>query len=357
MTRFPWRFAVYLAAGLYLFADMIVWEGPVHRRLTQPWSGDEGPESDGAHAATVYGQPITRLELAEALRIHLWKRGEQWAALGESSRKMTRQIVLENLVNDRMLTAFRIMNGLTKKVPLERSTEEAALLKRQFPSEEAFLARLAMQARESEQWQKETREAIETGQWIEEKIRHRLQEITEADALLWYELNQESLTIPQRHRVAHLYLTRHDEAKPDREVEIRHLHRRLTDGTATFDDLAAEFSEDERSRHRRGDLGWVSRDRMPDDFMDAVEPLMINELSDPVITELGWHLIRVTERQPPRVPDFDEVQAEILAFLHHERRQVAVKILIAELRQRSLAPTRFLHYFPQVIDSVEPAPR
>lgn len=357
MTRFPWRFAVYFFAGLYLFADMIVWQGPLHRRLTQPWSGDEGSEGPGAHAATVYGRPITRLDLAEALRLHLWKRGEQWDSLGDSSRKMTRQTVLENLVNHRMLAAFRIMNGLDKKAPQELTQQEQTLFKRQFFSEEAFLSRLTMQARDPNQWQEETREAIETSLWIEEKIRHRLLEITEADALQWYHLNQERLTLPQRHRVAHLYLTRHDESKTDRAEEIDELYRRLTEGSTTFDALTFERSEDDRSRHRGGDLGWVSRQRMPADFMDAVEGLAINQLSPPVLTNLGWHLILVTERQPPRVPDFGEVQAEILAFLQNERRQVAIKVLIAELRRRSMTPTQFIHHYPEVIDTVEPSPR
>jgi hypothetical protein len=354
MERFPWRFAVYLVAGLYLFADMAVWQGPVHQRLTRPWA--DAAQAEAEQAAMVYGRPVTRLELAEALRDYLWKRGEAWRELSEPARKAARWLVLENLVNDRMIHAFRVMNRLQQPLPDEPVEREVEMLRRQFAQAGEWQQRLRWQARSEAEFAQEARDALEDGQWIGEKIRHRLEEITDELVREWYESNAEQLTLPASYRAAHCYLTAHDETKPDRQAEIQAIAERVRSGEQTFEAAVLAVSEDERTKRRGGDLGWFSAERMPVDFMAAVKAQPVGEVGPVVRTALGWHLIRVTATAPERVPRFEEVQAEIRAMLETERRRQAVQALITELRTRSIRPTRFIHYEPSVIDAVEPAP-
>ncbi len=353
LERFPWRFAVYLVAALYLFADMALWQGPLYRRLTRPWD-KAGQDGAGEQAAVVYGRPVTRLELAEALRAYLWLRGEPWEELGAEARTRARRLVLEQLVNDRIVRAFRIMNRLDEPVPEALVEREVELLRRQFAKEGEWERRLASQARGEDEWRAETREALEDAAWIEEKIRHRLAEITEELARDWFERRGEELMVPERFRAAHLFLSAHDPQKPDRTAAVAAVTARLAAGEA-FEKLVAELSEDERNKRRGGDLGWFSDARMPEDFMAAVRAAPLDKTHGPVKTKLGWHWLRVSAREPERLPEFEEVKDEIRALLEDERRALAVKALLAELRQRSVQPTRFLHYYPEVIDSTEPA--
>lgn len=353
MKKFPWRFAVYLVAALYLFADLALWKGPLHRRLTRPWA-EAGKSGESAQAAIVYGRPVTRLELSEALRDYLWQRGEDWQTMSAGTRRRTRQLVLEQLVNDRIVRAFRIMNRLDAPVPEAPVERELELLRRQFAKEGEWQRRLTLQARNEKEWRAETREALEDAAWIEEKIRHRLAEITEDLARDWFERRGEELQVPERFRAAQVFLTAHDPAKPDRGADVAEVSALLARGEA-FEKVAAEHSEDERSKRRGGDLGWFSDERMPEDFMAAVRAAPLGKMHGPVKTKLGWHWLRVTQREPARMPAFDEVRAEILAHLENERRTLAVKALLAELRARSLKPTRFLHYHHEVIAATEPA--
>ncbi len=353
MQRFPWRFAVYLLAALYLVADMAIWQGPLYQRLTRPWD-DAGEDGQGTQAAVVYGRPVTQLELAEALRDYLWQRGVDWQAMSEEARKRTRQLVLEQLVNDRLVRAFRIMNRLDTPVPEAPVKREMEMLRRQFAKEGEWEQRLALQARGEKEWRAEAREALEDAAWIEEKIRHRLAEITEDQARGWFEQHGEQMQVPERFLAAHVFLSAHDPKKPNRSAEVAAVSARLARGEA-FEKVAAEVSEDERSKRRGGDLGWFSDERMPEDFMAAVRAAPLGQTHGPVRTKLGWHWLRVAAREPARIPDFDEVRTEILALLENERRSLAVKALLRELRSRSQRPTLFLHYHPEVIDATEPA--
>ncbi|MCB1277901.1 peptidylprolyl isomerase [Prosthecobacter sp.] len=352
---FPWRFAAYFIAAGYLMADLYACKGPLHARL-MAGRGSSPEGAGGGFAAEVYGRPITRLEVEEMMREQLWKRNESWAALGTEARKQTRWLALETLVNDRIIRAFRIMNGIDHVPPVSLAKREAEMMKRQFANGAEFPGRVAGQ----QQTEKSLDEGIYDAQldeaWIAEKIAHRLKEITAKEVREWYDEFKDTLRIPRAFHAAHIFLTRHDKTKPDREAEIREVHRQLIAKEKTFAQLAAEHSDDDRSKVVGGDLGWISRGRLPEDFMSAVEKLPVGEFSGPVLTKLGWHLIIVMERHEPRLPTFEEAADEIMAMLTSQRREEAVRSLIAELRERSQKPTQFVFYHPQVVDQAEPAP-
>lgn len=355
MKGFPWRFAVYFVLAIYLFADLYACRGPLYRRITWSAAATADKSGNAAIAATVYGRPITLLELTEAMRDHLWRRGETWEELGAEAQKQTRWLVIENLVNDRMIHAFRVMNGLDRLPPAGIAHEEYQTFVRQFESDSEFQRRLGLQHLTSKDAEERISLAGEDQAWIEQAIARRVGEVTVAEASKWYEENKESLAIPPSFRAAHIYLTVHDPKKPDREPEIREIHRKLTAGEGTFESLAAALSEDERTKDIGGDLGWFTRDRMPADFMAAVERLQPGAVSEPTLTKLGRHIIRLVEKRPGRVPPFEAAEAEILTMLRNQRRDAAVKSLIAELRQRSMSPTQFLFYYPEVIAKAAPA--
>lgn len=353
MERFPWRFLVYLLAGLYLFADMVVWRGPVYKRLTKPWGAEGEAVGNGEAVAMVYGKPITRLELAEAIRGYVWRRGEKWESLSAEAQKMTRSVVLEQLINDRLVRAFRVMNGLDESVPDEVAEREVEMMRRQFPGEGEWMKRLSGQAMTEAEFAEEAREALADEAWIEEKIRHRVVEVTESVVRAWYDEHSAELTVPERYRASHLFLTAHDPEKRDRAAEVASVSSRVMGADeAEFARMVAELSEDERTKLKGGDLGWFSAERMPADFIEAVRAAPMGVTTEVVKTRLGWHWLRVKAREAQRVPEYEEVKAEIRAMLEGERKEVAVKALMGELRLRSVKPTRFLHVFQSVVDGV-----
>ncbi|HCN38345.1 MAG TPA: hypothetical protein DIS94_11620 [Bacteroidetes bacterium] len=78
---------------------------------------------------------------------------------------------------------------------------------------------------------------------------------------------------------------------------------------ATFEDMAAQFSDDPGSKTRGGDLGFFERRRMVQPFDSAVFSLKVGEITDLVRTQFGWHIIKLTEVK--EVEDF-ELQKEKL---------------------------------------------
>lgn len=77
---------------------------------------------------------------------------------------------------------------------------------------------------------------------------------------------------------------------------IKELHQRLLEG-ANFYDLARTFSDDANSAPSGGNLGWLDTNQLPKVLQTALDALAINQLSQPIQSKQGWHLLQALERR------------------------------------------------------------
>ena len=101
----------------------------------------------------------------------------------------------------------------------------------------------------------------------------------------------------------HLLILPNEIRSPSQAQElINELHQRLVNG-ADFYDLARTFSDDANSAPSGGDLGWVNTNQLPAVLQTALDLLALEELSPPIQSAQGWHLLQAVER---RTKDVDQ---------------------------------------------------
>ena len=137
-----------------------------------------------------------------------------------------------------------------------------------------------------------------------------------------YEEQQADFQQPEKRRASHLLISVVADADDD-EVDaaltkVDGLRRQLIEG-ADFGELAKENSDDLGSAKKAGDLGLFGKDVMDPAFETAAFALPLNQISDPVRSAFGYHLIKVTEIQQQQTQPLAEVSAEI--SLRHRRQQ------------------------------------
>ncbi|HDQ25576.1 MAG TPA: hypothetical protein ENN43_02385 [bacterium] len=90
------------------------------------------------------------------------------------------------------------------------------------------------------------------------------------------------------------------------------IHRRILSGGESFEELAKKYSDDETTKQSGGDLGYFSKGVMVKEFEDAAFALSRGEMSRPVKTIYGWHIIRANDR---RQISFEESKDKIVKMV------------------------------------------
>ncbi len=111
------------------------------------------------------------------------------------------------------------------------------------------------------------------------------------------------------------------------EAEAREIIAQLNKG-ASFTELAKKKSIDVRSGKEGGDLGWFNQGAMVPEFFDAVAAMKKGETSkEPVKSDFGWHVIKVEDSRPLKIPPFDQIKPNIRQLVQQEKIDAMVKNL------------------------------
>lgn len=102
---------------------------------------------------------------------------------------------------------------------------------------------------------------------------------------------------------------------------------------ADFVELVKKYSQDEATAAQGGDLGWVQKGRMVKPFEDVAFGLKLNEISDPVETNFGIHLIQVLEKKESRTLPFDEVKDKVKNSLEGKKKQALRESIYNDLKE------------------------
>ncbi len=162
--------------------------------------------------------------------------------------------------------------------------------------------------------------------WIEKQIASQILP-NESECRRYFEKHGAEFQAPPRLRASQLFLAAPDgypaEVIETRRALIDRLSKRLANGEA-FPALVAEFSEDEATKKRGGDLGYFAQTRMLPAVWEAASKLHPGEISAPVRSRLGFHILRLTESLPPHALTFEEARPEIVSTLENRKRLAAV---------------------------------
>jgi len=137
-------------------------------------------------------------------------------------------------------------------------------------------------------------------------------------------------------------IIKQNEITPEEEIikRLNRFRKLIIDGSHTFEDIAKKYSED-GSAADGGDLGWVSPGTTLPIFESTYNALNINEISNPINTPLGWHLMMVTDRRENDLTD-ESIKYGARVQLIKQKTELIFRDWIKQLRDQSFIDIRLI---------------
>ena len=133
--------------------------------------------------------------------------------------------------------------------------------------------------------------------------------VSDEDIQALYE--KEVANLGEQRKASHILLETDDKLNDEQaKAKLKELRKRIEQGE-DFAKLAKEFSRDPGSAANGGDLGFAGKGVYDAAFEDALFALKVGELSAPVKSEFGWHLIRLDQVQAPEVPTLASLKPQL----------------------------------------------
>lgn len=160
---------------------------------------------------------------------------------------------------------------------------------------------------------------LQTEKLLEPRI-----EITDEELQTYFDENKDTYATAEQVQASHILVA--DEATA-KEVKSK------LDAGEDFSELAKEYSTDTTTAESGGDLGYFSSGDMVAEFEEVAFALGENEISDPVKTEYGYHIIKVVDHQEAKEANFEDSKAEIKDTLMSEKMSTEYTTWLEELKE------------------------
>ncbi len=285
-------------------------------------------------AAVVQGDPVTLSELVERAG-PAYQRAEAMPPGEARDRARTRalQAAFDQIVAEKLFEG----QAATLQVEVTETQVDAAIddIKRRNHFDDAALEQaLKEQGLTRPQFRKQVKRDLEAYQILNFKVRSRVK-VTDEDVKNYYQAHQAEFASDDEVRVRHVFLALPKDASPAEDAKVRARAEKVLERLRAGEDFAAvarQVSEGP-SRSEGGELGWLKRGTVQPELERVAFALAPGQLSAPVKTRTGYHVLQVEERRVGQARPFDQVKEEIRDRLTNEQVETYRNQYVAELRK------------------------
>jgi peptidyl-prolyl cis-trans isomerase SurA len=280
----------------------------------------------------------------------------------DDRRKLLDLMISEMLINQAAAKESITVSQdeLESRIALARKTGGMGLNLNRELTDQEFRQLLQQSGMSWDEYVEQLRKAILQQKYVMAKKRAQFENLappSEAEIENFYDENKTAFVAPDMVRFKHIYIdTRNLTSASDKEKarsRAEEISRELQNGAA-FDDLVIKYSDDKNSRYKGGDFGYLRRDDqarrqlLGKEFFDAPFKMDVGEISGVLQSNIGFHIIRVTEKIPFRLLALDDpippqsnstvreqISAQLLQQKQAEFYQQALTDLLAELKKKA----------------------
>jgi peptidyl-prolyl cis-trans isomerase C len=286
--------------------------------------------------ATVDGETIKAGDVDAAIGKIMAQRGMPPDALPPGQRDQIVRSMVDDLIMEKLVTKASAQTAIPDA---EVNAEFGKILQRRGGSEDDIKKELAGMGMTLESLKADIKHRMQQRRWVDDQIKGKFQEPTDVEAKEFYEKNPQHFEQPEQVRASHILFKLEQNANPEQiTAAMKKAEGAIARSkTEDFGKLAQELSDDPGSKPQGGDLDFFPRKgAMVEPFAEAAFKLKKDEVAqEPVRSNFGYHVIKVTDRKPAAKQSLDEAKPQIVDYLGREKKNEAVQGVLKGLRDQA----------------------
>ena len=316
-----WMYVLYLALAC---GAMVSLQGSV--------SGEAPPSPEQKIAARVNGSIITYQDLDSEFRARAQVSFE--TVQDDPRAQAARKQLLEHLIDEQLLLAEAERQKL--QVTTAMVDERYDNIRSRFPSEEAFNQALSSSGITAQKLKVNIRQGLLRQQVIDQEVFQKVS-VSPEELRSFFREHKDDYVQEEAVHARHILFRVAADASPEDDQKAKARAMAVLAKAKKGDDfakLAQEFSEGP-TKDTGGDLGYFSRGKMLKPFEDAVFKLKVGEISDPVRTTFGYHIIKVEDRKEAKRLTYEEAEGQVRERVTEEKAMAAYRQYVTTLRSKA----------------------
>lgn len=292
-----------------------------------------------AHAATinkfvaiVNDEVITQQDVDQMLAV-LYAQYSQEFKGDELLQKMetVKKDILNQIIEDKLVLSRAKELGI--KITESEINERLDYIKNGFPSEEVFYDTIRTQGVTVANLKDRYRDQIMMKKLVDYEVKSKIS-VLPSETNAYYEKHKDRFRENDKYRIKNILIKAKDDVSFElAKVEIEDIYCKLKEG-GNFDDLARQYSQGPNAE-KGGDMGYIEKGQMLEVLDKAIFKLKLGEFSEPVKSDMGYHIFKAEDIKYGKQASLEEVQKDIQVIIFQEKFKAQVSEWLSGLKKKA----------------------
>jgi len=282
--------------------------------------------------AIVNDEVITQQDIDQLLAV-LYAQYSQESKGDELLQKMeqVKKDILNQIIEDKLVLSRAKELGI--KITESEIDERLDYIKKGFSSDEEFYKTLETQGVTIATLKDRYRDQLMMKKLVDYEVKSKIS-VLPSEISDYYEKHKDQFREVDKYRVKNILIKAKDEVSFElAKVEIEGVYNKLKEG-GNFDDLAKQFSQGPNAE-KGGDIGYIEQGQMLEALDKAIFKLKPGEFSEPVKSEIGYHIFKVEDIKYGKQASLEEVQKDVQMMLFQDKFKAQVSEWLSGLKKKA----------------------
>jgi parvulin-like peptidyl-prolyl isomerase len=282
--------------------------------------------------AIVNDEVITQQDIDQLLAV-LYAQYSQESKGDELLQKMeqVKKDILNQIIEDKLVLSRAKELGI--KITESEIDERLDYIKKGFSSDEEFYKTLETQGVTIATLKDRYRDQLMMKKLVDYEVKSKIS-VLPSEISDYYEKHKDQFREVDKYRIKNILIKAKDEVSFElAKVEIEGVYNKLKEG-GNFDDLAKQFSQGPNAE-KGGDMGYIEQGQMLEALDKAIFKLKPGEFSEPVKSEIGYHIFKVEDIKYGKQASLEEVQKDVQMMLFQDKFKAQVSEWLSGLKKKA----------------------